>query len=330
MALPDFLVIGAPKAGTTALHAALAGHPALYMSPIKEPKFFLSDGPPPTRGGPGDALTYREHVWKRADYEALFEAAPGGTLRGESTPLYMYDREAMRRIRDLLPEARLIAIIRDPVERAHSNWTHLWSAGLEPVGDFIQACGEEERRIAAGWASFWHYTALGWYGEQLEHIFSLFPREQVYVIRYRQLVDQPAATLDGIVGFLGVEPGVVTEVPRQNVTAHPEATLAHRAVGQVLRSGSTVGRFLPGSSSAAATARLERFLQRHNRERQPLGWQQRQELIPRFEADLQLLERVLGGDFSDWRAPRDRSGGMVGARPEGQSQARNGRPVQLG
>ena len=329
MALPDFLVIGAPKAGTTALHAALAGHPALYMSPIKEPKFFLSDGPPPTRGGPGDALTYREHVWKRADYEALFEAAPGGTLRGESTPLYMYDREAMRRIRDLLPEARLIAIIRDPVERAHSNWTHLWSAGLEPVGDFIQACGEEERRIAAGWASFWHYTALGRYGEQLEHIFSLFPREQVYVIRYRQLVDQPAATLDGIFGFLGVEPGVVTEVPRQNVTAHPEATLAHRAVGQVLRSGSTVGRYLPGSSSAAATARLERFLQRHNRERQPLGWQQRQELIPRFEADLQHLERVLGRDFSDWRAPRDRSGGMVGARPEGQSQAKNGRPVQL-
>ncbi len=328
MALPDFLVIGAPKAGTTALHAALAGHPALYMSPIKEPKFFLSDGPPPTRGGPGDALTYREHVWRRADYEALFEAAPGGTLRGESTPLYMYDREAMRRIRDLLPEARLIAIIRDPVERAHSNWTHLWSAGLEPVGDFIQACEEEERRIAVGWASFWHYTALGRYGEQLAHIFSLFPRKQVYVIRYRQLVDQPAATLDGISGFLGVEPGVVTEVPRQNVTAHPEATLAHRAVGQVLRSGSAVGRFLPGSSSAAARARLERFLQRHNRERQPLGWQQRQELIPRFEADLLHLERVIGGDFSDWRAPRDRSGGMVGARPEGQSQARNGRPVQ--
>ena len=329
MALPDFLVIGAPKAGTTALHAALAGHPALYMSPIKEPKFFLSDGPPPTRGGPGDALTYREHVWKRADYEALFEAAPGGTLRGESTPLYMYDREAMRRIRDLLPEARLIAIIRDPVERAHSNWTHLWSAGLEPVGDFIQACGEEERRIAAGWASFWHYTGLGRYGEQLEHVFSLFPREQVYVIRYRQLVDQPATTLDGIFGFLGVQPGVVTEVPRQNVTAHPEATLAHRAAGQVLRAGSAAGRFLPGPASTAATARLERFLQRHNRERQPLGWQQRQELIPRFEADLQLLERVLGGDFSDWRAPRDRSGGMVGARPEGQSQAKNGRPVQL-
>ena len=156
--MPDFLVIGAPKAGTTALHAALSEHPALYMSAIKEPKFFLSDGPPPTKGGPGDALTYREHVWRRADYEALFAPAPPGTLRGESTPLYLYDRAAMGRIRDTLPQARLIVIVRDPVERAHSNWAHLWSAGLEPVADFVRACGEEERRIDAGWASFWHYT----------------------------------------------------------------------------------------------------------------------------------------------------------------------------
>ncbi len=71
--MPDFLVIGAPKAGTTALHAALARHPGLFMSAIKEPKFFLSDGPPPTKGGPGDALTYREHIWRRPEYEALFD-----------------------------------------------------------------------------------------------------------------------------------------------------------------------------------------------------------------------------------------------------------------
>jgi Sulfotransferase family len=328
MALPDFLVIGAPKAGTTALHAALARHPALYMSPIKEPKFFLSDGPPPTRGGPGDALTYREHVWQRADYEALFDAAPAGALRGEATPLYMHDRAAMRRIHDLIPETRLIAVLRDPVERAHSNWTHLWSAGLEPIGDFVQACAEEPRRVEAGWASFWHYTGLGRYGEQLDYVFSLFPREQVHVVRYRHLVDQPTATIDGICAFLGVEPGVVGEVPRQNVTAHPEATLAHRAVARALRVGAAAGRFLPGAGSGAVTGRLERFLQRNSRERQPLSWDQRQELIPRFESDLKLLENVLGEDFSDWRLPRDRSGGMVGSRPAGQSQARNGRPFQ--
>jgi hypothetical protein len=324
MALPDFLIAGVPKAGTTALHAALSRHPGLYLSPIKEPKFFLTDGPPPTKGGPGDALTYREHVWERDRYEALFDAAPPGAPRGEATPLYLYDPDAMRRIHRLIPDVKLIVVIRDPVERAHSNWTHLWSAGLEPVGDFVLACAEEERRIAAGWASFWHYTGLGRYGAQLDHAFSLFPREQVHVLRYRRLIDDPAGTLNGICGFLGVDTGLLSEIPRENVTAHPEQTMAHRAVSLGMRVSAAVGRQLPGSAATAATHRLERFLQRGRRERQPLSWEQRQAILPKFTADIKLLETVLGEDFSDWRAPRDRSGSMVGARPPGQAQAKNG------
>ena len=95
----------------------------------------------------------------------------------------------MTRIAALIPDVKLIVILRDPVERAHSNWTHLWSAGLEPIGDFVRACAEEEQRIAAGWASFWHYKGLGKYGEQLSHAFTLFPRDQVLVLRYRLLID---------------------------------------------------------------------------------------------------------------------------------------------
>jgi hypothetical protein len=324
MALPDFLIAGVPKAGTTALHAALSRHPDLFLSPIKEPKFFLTDGPPPTKGGPGDALTYREHVWQRDRYEALFDAAPPGALRGEATPLYLYDADAMARIRALIPDVKLIVIIRDPVERAHSNWTHLWSAGLEPERDFLRACAEEPGRIAAGWASFWHYTSLSRYGEQLERVFRLFPREQVLVLRYRLLIDDPAATLDRICAFLGVPAGVLTEIPRENVTAHPEHTLAHRAVALGMRVSDAAGRLLPGTAATAATHRLERYLQRSNRERQPLSWDQRQALLPRFEDDVNLLGTLLGEDFSDWLAPRDRSGNMVGSRPAGQAQAKNG------
>jgi Sulfotransferase family len=324
MALPDFLVAGVPKAGTTALHAALSRHPGLFLSPVKEPKFFLTDGPPPARGGPGDALTYREHVWQRDRYEALFDAAPPGAQRGEATPFYLYEAHAMRRIHDLIPDVKLIVIIRDPVERAHSNWTHLWSAGLEPVGDFIQACAEEERRIAAGWAPFWHYTGLGRYGEQLARALQLFTREQLLVLRYRLLIDAPDASLDRICTFLGVQAGLLTEIPRENVTAHPEHTLAHRAASLGMRAGDTLGRLLPGTAATAATYRLERFLQRHGRERQPLGWEQRQALLPKFEEDIKLLGALLNEDFTDWLARRDRSGNMVGSRPVGQSQAKNG------
>ncbi|HUA29540.1 MAG TPA: sulfotransferase [Streptosporangiaceae bacterium] len=324
MALPDFFVAGAPKAGTTAVHAALARHPSLYMSAVKEPKFFLTDGPPPARGGPGDVQTYREHVWRREDYEALFGPAPAGVLRGESTPFYLYNREAQLRIRALIPHARLVVILRDPVERAHSNWTHLWSAGLDPVGDFVLACAQEQERIEAGWADFWRYTALGRYGEQLEHLYSVFPREQVLVFRYRALIESPAQVLDRICAFLGVPQGVVTELPRENVTAHPDRSLRHRGMSKAMRVVSSAGRIVPGASALAGS--LERSLQQGSPPRQPLTWEQRRALLPRFEADIRLLEVLTGEDYGNWLQPRGDSGGLVGARPAGQRQARNGQP----
>ena len=327
MALPDFFIAGAPKAGTTAVHAALARHPALYMSAVKEPKFFLTDGPPPARGGPGDVQTYREHVWQRDDYEALFAAAPAGVLRGESTPFYLYNRDAQRRIRALIPDARLIVILRDPVERAHSNWAHLWSAGLDPVDDFVLACAEEQRRIEAGWADFWRYTSLGRYGEQLEHIYTVFPRDQVLVFRYHALIESPGLVLDQICAFLGVPQGVLAEVPRENVTAHPQLSLRHRTVAKALRASSAVSNVLPGATTL--TGSLERVLQRDSRPRQPLTWEQRQALLPRFEADIRLLEVITGEDFGNWLQPRGDSGGLVGARPAGQRQARNGQPREF-
>ncbi len=215
-------------------------------------------------------------------------------------------------------------ILRDPVERAHSNWTHLWSTGLDPVGDFVAACAEEERRIAAGWADFWHYTALGRYGEQLEHLHTVFPREQVLVFRYRALVESPARVLDRICAFLDVPQGILSEVPRENVTAHPRRSLRHLAVSRALRVSTAASKILPGA--ATMTGSLERILQRDSPPRQPLTWQQRQALIPRFEDDIRLLEVITGEDFSDWLQPRGDSGGLVGARPAGQRQARNGQP----
>ena len=142
MALPDFLVIGAPKAGTTALHAALARHPELFMSAVKEPKFFLTDGPPPRRGGgPGDVQTYREHIWRREDYEALFDAAPPGALRGESTPFYLYDRAGAA------ADPRADPRRQDDRRSCVTRWSGRTPTGptcgrpgWSPIGDFLRAC----------------------------------------------------------------------------------------------------------------------------------------------------------------------------------------------
>jgi Sulfotransferase family len=143
---PDALILGAPKAGTTALHAALARHPQVYASPVKEPKYYLcGDAPPPGYTGPGDAHSQREWVWRQTDYAALFAPAPPESLRLESTPFYLYVPTARRRIAEELPQARLIVVVRDPIDRAYSNWMHLWVDGLEPIGDFVAAWHAEHQ-----------------------------------------------------------------------------------------------------------------------------------------------------------------------------------------
>ena len=103
--------------------------------------------------------------------------------------------------------------------------------------------------------------------------------------------------------------------------------MAHSAVAFAQRMATAVGSRIPGLTAATLNGPLERFLQRHSRERQPLDWDQRQELLPRFETDIKLLEDILGESFADWIKPRERSGGMVGGRPAGQSQAKNGRRI---
>jgi hypothetical protein len=304
MALPDFFLIGAPKAGTTALHVALARHSQLYLSRVKEPKYFLTEGPPPTGGGPGDAKTFREYVWQRDAYERLFDDAPPGSLRGESTSLYLHDEQAARRIRDAVPAARLIALLRDPVDRAHPNWAHLWSAGLETEADFVKACLLEDERRALGWASFWSYLDLGRYGGQLERLFSVFPRDQVLLLRYRDLREDPIGTLDRVCAFLGVGTGVLDDVPAENVTAHATDSALVRASGAVLRAAHEVQHRVP----AAWWPKIDKFLtshiQREQRPRQPLTASQREALIPLVADDVLLLERITDESFDEWLDPQ--------------------------
>jgi hypothetical protein len=224
--LPDFLLVGAPKAGTTALHAALAQHPELFLSGVKEPKYYLcGDSPPPAYRGPGDAHSNQEWIWQRQRYLDLFADAGEDQLAGESTPLYLYHRDARRRIASDLPRARLVAVLRDPVDRAYSNWMHLWADGLEPCADVVEACNLEAKRVDDGWAPFWHYRGLGMYGRQLADLFEHFPAEQVLVLRYRSLVDDPRTALDRVCRFLGVSEDVVTEIPKGNSKpfVHPSA-----------------------------------------------------------------------------------------------------------
>ncbi|MEX0427193.1 sulfotransferase [Nocardioides sp. DS6] len=305
---PDFLIIGAPKAGTTALHSALAQHPQVFMSQPKEPKYFLcDDAPPPHWRGPGDQHSQQEWVWHGDDYARLFADAPEDRVRGESTPFYLWSRGAHRRIADALPEARLIAVVRDPIDRAYSNWMHLWCDGLEPVSDFLTAFSLQDQRVRDGWAPFWRYRELGMYGEQLAHLHQHVDPERVLLLRYKELVDDPSGAVDTACRFLGIETGLVTSIPRDNSRSYVEPGWRPRTLGPVVRAGAWLGQFAPPEAWRRAAPALLRHLAGPDEAHRPLLTpQQREQLAPCFADDIKLLSAVSGRDFGDWLSTTSR------------------------
>ncbi|MFN8196501.1 MAG: sulfotransferase [Nocardioidaceae bacterium] len=306
---PDFFIAGAPKAGTSALHAALAGHPALHLSNPKEPKFFLCDGTPPRREdhrGPGDAHSRQEWVWRESDYLDLWRDAPPGALRGESTPFYLAEPEAHRRIAEVAPDAKIVVMLRDPVDRAYSNWMHLWSDGLEPIGDFMEAIEAEDERRADGWAPMWRYRGLGRYGEQLEHLLGHVDRDRVLVLRYRALVDEPEQTIASVLRFLDVPPLARHMVPLDNTRPFRPDTFRTRTIARAIRGGAAAGSFVPPQVWRRASVPLTRQLQRDGGFRPTLSPAQRRAVLEPLLPDLELLERVTGTSYDDWRGASSR------------------------
>lgn len=308
VSVPDVLIVGAPKAGTSALHTALAQHPQVFASAIKEPKYYLcTDAPPPAYTGPGDAHSRQEWVWRAQDYRALFADAPADALRLESTPFYLYLPHARRRLAEELPDARFIAVIRDPVDRAYSNWMHLWVDGLEPESDFVTAWRAEEQRIRAGWAPFWHYRQLGRYGEQLADLYGRVGRERILVLRYKQLVDEPAVALNRVCRFLGIATDQIATVPPDNSRPFVRPGLRTAVLGRTIRAGAAAGSYVRPQVWRQAVKPLYKALQYGQPQQRPrLTPEIRTELVREFFDDITLLESLLGESYADWRSDSGR------------------------
>jgi hypothetical protein len=302
MAFPHFFVVGAPKAGTTALWAALASHPQLFLPSVKEPGHFLAeDGRGAVGTGPGDAVRARRQVWDRRRYEALYATAPAGARRGDASTLHLADPAAHRRIERAVPDARIVAVLRDPVERAYSHWAHLRSDGLEPIADLVEACEAEPGRVRAGYGPHWRYRGLGRYGEQLEQLFAVFDRSQVHLVRYRDLVERPVSTLDGVCTFLGVEPGIVGPLTAENVRPLVPDTARTRRWSAVVRAAATLAPSLASGAAYAARRPLLAGLRQGAAPRPPLDPAARREVLAPLLDDIAVVERLTGWDLGEWR-----------------------------
>ena len=207
--LPDFLVLGAARAATTSLHYYLEQHPAITMSSIKEPNFFAFDHgvePPAPLIDPASSIITKS-VPDRTGYERLFAHAGAGDVLGEASPLYLYVREAPEQIQRLLGDPKLIAVLRNPIDRAYSHWLHVRrEAAGDAVEGFRRACRAE---MAAGpgytpYASGSHVLRMGRYDDQLERYVDRFGRDPLLVLEYQAVIDEPLDQLHVVCDHLGV------------------------------------------------------------------------------------------------------------------------------
>jgi len=207
--LPDFLIIGAQKAGTTALYSYLRRHPKVTGPTWKEVSYFD-----------------RHHRRGTAWYRGNFPLRSGHRIVGEASPSYLFHPTAPERAAALVPNARLIALVRDPVDRALSHYHHEVALGREQL-PFEEALDREEERMAGelermrddpGYFShaWWNHTYLarGRYAEQLKRWLAPFPSEQLLVLSNEDLAAQPVATYARVLEFLGAPPHRLDSYPR--------------------------------------------------------------------------------------------------------------------
>lgn len=310
MTLPTFIVIGAAKAGTTSLYRYLAQHPEIFMPTLKETNFFALEGRKLDFRGPGDKEASKHSITDLASYRQLYAGGRGLKVKGDCSPLYLFAPNAARNIRAHVPHAKLIAMLRHPVDRAYSqfldqyNRGYLWTVRSHRVtaNAFTDALAKEEHRMAANWWPFWFYKSMGMYHQQLRRYFDVFPRDQIRVYLYEDLVSDPATLLSDLFSFLEVNQTFMPNVrEKHNVSGVPKSRMLTTLIGL----GEWTRRLIPFGSVPSALSQVRQRLSEYNTAPPPpLEPELRRKLVNQFGADLRRLETLIGRDLSAWHRER--------------------------
>jgi hypothetical protein len=312
--VPNLFIVGAPKSGTTSLYVYLKGHPQVFLTPVKEPCYFSADLALDKSGN------FLRYVEDEARYFALFDDAGDAKLAGEASTRYLYSSVAPRLIHGASPEARIIAMLRNPVDMIHSLHAHKLAAGTEDITDFAAALDAEDDRHAGRRIPEYSNPKLATYreralfGEQVERWLTIFGRERVHVIVFEDMVANPRTEFRRTLEFLGIDPDYQPE----SFAAH---NVAHGARSPLLRrvfnsrpvqwvAWRALPRLIGDTKTRALVRRVSQSgLQRRSIAREKIDPALRRSLEAYYAADVGKLSQLLGRDMAAfWFAPKNQAG----------------------
>ncbi len=295
---PEFFVVGGSRCGTTSLHAALARHPELFVPREKSPNFFTA---PDFATVPDSAAlqAMKGHsISTEREYLALFAQAPPGRRYGEVSPVYLQSVHSAARIADFAPSARIVAILRDPVQRAYAHYIGRRRDGLEPRVTFEEAIAPELADPTTPDVAFNRYLAIGRYAHFLRSFEAVFPREQLLVCLFDDFKVDPRAVVNRVCAFLDVAP------------MHDAIPMEQRNQGGIIRNPLLRALW---TGTALSRARARRFLPTTVRDavgrvflrqldRPPMSPALTARLQAYYHDDLIALETLLDRDLRAWRS----------------------------
>ena len=291
--LPNFLIVGAAKSGTTSLHKHLSGHPDVFMPETKEPSFFVAQ-----------EVQGRIPTWvsSEAAYDGLFQDATSSPLRGEASVLYLYYWQAAipRILEKLGSETKIIIILRNPIDRALSAYYDSQRFDANENLDFEAALAAEESRLDDSRLSpMMHYQAMGLYYSMV----SAYQRHfgQVHVILFENLIANEADELRRVARFLGIDPD---ELPG-TAGAHMNAGGKHwdnPILGKLVKGIMTPGlrRFLSGIAPGAYSGLKKMVTGKLMTKAPGMSDQTREQLRSYFFEDVRQLREIVRCDFEQW------------------------------
>jgi hypothetical protein len=275
--LPNLVIAGAQKSGTTSLHHLLAGHPDVFFPREPQEIHFFDEEETFARG----------LEW----YAGLFAGWGGERYIGQTSPLYMFVPLVPERMAAVMPEARVLFILRDPVERAYSHYWHEVRYGWEDR-PFEEALELEAQRLGGGFHARRHYSyvARGSYAGQIERFRARFPEEQLLVLFHEELQADPKAALARCAGFLGLDPQGFAGAERSS--HHNAAQLPRIAALQRWVRGVRSSLPLVGSAVDYLNLREGRY--------PPMSESAREHLRAAFRGEATRLRELTGADPAPW------------------------------
>lgn len=298
MKMPNFLIIGAHKAGTTSLYHYLKQHPQIYMSSVKETNFLDYEGENWEFRGPGGNVIKLFPVTNIEAYQTLFQEVSNETAIGEASPRYLYNPRVPERIQHYIPDTKLIAILRDPVERAFSNFSHFVRDGYEPLDDFSQAIQEAEVRFRNDLPGG-KYVRYGFYYAHLKTYFERFNRAQIRIYLYEEFKANPLCVLQDIFRFLNVDDTFTPDVSlKYNISGIPRNKILHRYLSNLTwpDNRSILKLLIPEKLLWCISVSLYNW----NLNKLQLLPEVRRQLIEVYREDILKLQDLIQRDLSKW------------------------------